>query len=83
MLLVQRHHAVGVDHDVAAEAVIKIGGVEGDGVLVGLHVVPLRRVVQHLVHLVVARIELERGGVQAAQVVEKLQGIHAGEAELT
>ena len=83
LLLLARHHTVGVDHQTCrTQAVVEVVGVEGGDVLPGQLVGrPLGRVVQHLVHVVVPSIELE-GGVNTVQVVEQVQGVNVAEAKL-
>ena len=80
-LLVDRHHAVGVDHHVATETVVEVGGVDGGDVLRGGRVPLSGRVVQHLVHSVITRVELERG-VQIIQIIKKVQRVNVRKAQL-
>ena len=76
------HDAVGVDHDVAAETVVKVCGVESCRVVAGVVVGPVGRVVQHLVNLVVPGIKFKGSCVYAVEVAEELQGVHARESQL-
>ena len=82
-LLLAGHHTVRVDHHTrCTQAVVKVVRVEGRHVLASQLVGrPLRRVVQHLVHIVVPGVELE-GGVNTVQVVEQVQGINIAKTKL-
>ena len=79
-LLVDGHHAVGVHHHVPTQTVLKVGGVEGGNVLGG-RLVPLRGMVEDLVHSVISRVEF-KWSVQIIKIIKKVQGVHVRKSQL-